>query len=111
MAVKRGKMTYAELANNIGKVAPMARVAGMGMEDMDGNGLPGTSRGILRSVGHGLAGHPGPARQRPPPSLRFHTPSRLSRLVTYFAFDPAGMTLQRRAQESASLPCWLTGRR
>lgn len=32
--VKRGKITFAELAANIGKVAPMARAAGMGMEDM-----------------------------------------------------------------------------
>ena len=32
--VKRGKLTFAELAANIGKVAPMARAAGMSMEDM-----------------------------------------------------------------------------
>lgn len=32
--VKRGKITFTELAANIGKVAPMARAAGMGMEDM-----------------------------------------------------------------------------
>ena len=31
---KRGKLTFAELAANIGKVAPMARAAGMSMEDM-----------------------------------------------------------------------------
>ncbi|MCG3179668.1 MAG: hypothetical protein BIFFINMI_02009 [Phycisphaerae bacterium] len=33
-AVKRGKLTFPELAANIGKVAPMARAAGMSMEDM-----------------------------------------------------------------------------
>lgn len=32
--VKRGKLTFADLAANIGKVAPMARAAGMSMEDM-----------------------------------------------------------------------------
>lgn len=32
--VKRGKLTFPDLAANIGKVAPMARAAGMSMEDM-----------------------------------------------------------------------------
>jgi hypothetical protein len=32
--VKRGKLTFPDLAANIGKVAPMARAAGMAMEDM-----------------------------------------------------------------------------
>jgi len=32
--VKRGKITFPDLAANIGKVAPMARAAGMSMEDM-----------------------------------------------------------------------------
>jgi hypothetical protein len=32
--VKRGKLTFTDLAANIGKVAPMARAAGMSMEDM-----------------------------------------------------------------------------
>ncbi|MDR1611880.1 MAG: phage tail tape measure protein [Planctomycetota bacterium] len=32
--IKRGKLTFPDLASNIGKVAPMARAAGMSMEDM-----------------------------------------------------------------------------
>ncbi len=32
--VKAGKITFAELASNVGKVAPMARAAGVGIEDM-----------------------------------------------------------------------------
>ena len=32
--VKRGKLTFPDLASNIGKVAPMARAAGMSVEDM-----------------------------------------------------------------------------
>jgi hypothetical protein len=32
--VKDGKITYQELAENIGKIAPIARVAGVSMEDM-----------------------------------------------------------------------------
>ncbi|GAG19228.1 unnamed protein product, partial [marine sediment metagenome] len=45
-AVKRGKITFPELAANIGKVAPLAKAAGVGMDELLGSLANLTRKGV-----------------------------------------------------------------